>query len=210
MSKKILICDDHPAMRSGMKMILSNEYSDVEFGEASSAAEGLKQLSQKNWDLLILDMDMPGRNGLDVLNQMKSDGCKTPVIIFSMHPEEIIALRCLKAGAYGYISKSSADTELLVAVRQVFIGKKYITPSLADLLVSQFENPENKPPHELLSDREYQVFILIAKGKTVSEIASELSLAAPTISTFRARILEKMNLRNNAELVNYAVKNGLV
>lgn len=208
--KRILICDDHPAMRHGVKMILSAEFSDVEFGEAFSAAETLKKLHEKKWDILILDMDMPGRNGLEVLNEMKRDEMKTPVIIFSMHPEEQMALRCLKSGASGYVSKSAADTELVTAVNHALTGKKYITPSIADLLVSQFENPDNKAPHELLSDREYQTFILIAKGKTISQVAEELSLAVPTVSTFRARILEKMNLKNNAGMVKYAMDNKLV
>lgn len=208
--KRILICDDHPAMRNGVKMILSAEFSEVEFGEASSAVEVLKKLAGKKWDILILDMDMPGRNGLEVLNEMKRDELKTPVIIFSMHPEEQVALRCLKSGASGYVSKSAADTELVTAVNHALSGKRYITPSLADLLVSQFQNPDNKPPHELLSDREYQTFILIAKGKTISQVAEELSLAVPTVSTFRARILEKMNLRNNSELIKYAMDSKLV
>ena len=127
-----------------------------------------------------------------------------------MHPEEQIAVRCLKAGAMGYVSKNTAGDELLTAVTHVLAGKKYITPSLADLILNQFQNPENKAPHELLSDREFQTFILIAKGKSIAQVAEELSLAVPTISTFRARILEKMSLKNNAEIANYAIRNNLV
>jgi DNA-binding NarL/FixJ family response regulator len=208
--KKILVCDDHPAMRNGVKMILSREFGEIEFGEASSAAEVMKKLHEKKWDILICDMGMPGRSGLDVLKQMQDENIKMPVLIFSMHPEEQIAVRCLKAGASGYVSKNAADAELVTAVTFALSGKKYITPSLADLIVSQFQNPDNKAPHELLSDREYQTFILIAKGKSISEVAEQLSLAVPTISTFRARILEKMNLKNNAEIANYAIRNNLV
>lgn len=208
--KRILICDDHPTMRNGVRMILSNEYSEVEFGEAASASEVLKKLNEKKWDILILDMDMPGRNGLEVLNEMKRDSIKTPVLVFSMHPEEQIAIRVLKSGASGYLSKDSADTELANAVRQILSGKKYITPSLAEQLVTYVENPYNAPPHELLSDREYQTLLLIANGKTISEVAQELSLAVPTVSTFRARILEKMGMKTSAELTSYAIKNNLV
>lgn len=197
-------------MRNGVKMILSREFGEIEFGEASSAAEVMKKLHEKKWDILICDMGMPGRSGLDVLKQMQDENIKMPVLIFSMHPEEQIAVRCLKAGASGYVSKNAADAELVTAVTFALSGKKYITPSLADLIVSQFQNPDNKAPHELLSDREYQTFILIAKGKSISEVAEQLSLAVPTISTFRARILEKMNLKNNAEIANYAIRNNLV
>ena len=208
--KKILICDDHPSIRNGVKLILTHEYSEVEFGEASSASEVLKKIHEKKWDILILDMDMPGRNGLEVLKQLKAESVKTPVLIFSMHPEEQVAIRAIKGGASGYLAKDAADAELAKAIQQILSGRKYITSSLAEQLAAQLENPLNKAPHELLSDREYQTLLLIAKGKTVSKIAKELSLSLPTISTFRARILEKMNLKNSAELANYAIRNNLV
>lgn len=208
--KKILVADDHPAIRNGVKLILKSELSDVEFGEASNAIEVFKLLREDKWDILILDIDMPGRNGLDVLKQLKDENNKTPVLIFSMHPEEQIAVRSIKSGAQGYLSKDSASEELGKAVQHILSGRKYITTSLAEQLAEQLENPSDKAPHELLSDREYQTLLLIASGKTVSQIAEELSLSVPTISTYRARILEKMNLKNNAELTRYAISNHLV
>lgn len=208
--KKILICDDHPAIRKGVRLILEAELTGYEFGEAASANEALKKINDQKWDLLILDVDMPGRNGFEVLKQLKDDNIKLPVLVFSMHPEEQIALRAIKLGAYGYLSKDAADEELLKAIHHIMNGKKYITASLAEQMVAQLENPENKAPHELLSDREYQTLLLIAKGKSVSQIADELSLGVPTISTYRSRILEKTGMKTNAEIVTYAIRNNLV
>lgn len=208
--KRILVADDHPAMRKGVKLILQNEFTEVEFGEAANGNEVFKKLKEKKWDILILDMDMPGRNGLDVLKQIKDEEIKIPVLMFSLHPEEQIAVRALKLGAAGYLAKDAADAELVKAVNLIFTGRKYITPSLAEQLAAQLENPSGKAPHELLSDREYETLLLIAKGKTITEIADELSLAVPTISTYRARILDKMNLKNSAELTSYAIRNKLV
>ena len=207
---KILICDDHSAIRSGLKLILQQEFEGARFGEASNALEVLKRLSEDHWDLLILDVDMPGRNGLEVLKQIKDEKINVRVLIFSMHPEEQIAVRALKLGAYGYLAKASADTELIKAVEQILSGKKYITNSLAEQLAAQLENPSNKAPHEMLSEREYQTLLLIASGKTISEIAEELSLSVPTVSTYRARILEKTGMKTSAELTSYAVRNKLV
>src|ERR1051326_6555318 len=186
--KQILIADDHPAIRSGVKQILSDEYSDIEFGEASNGVEPLKKIKEKKWDLLILDIDMPGRNGLEVMDQLKEESSKVPVIIFSMHPEEQMAVRAFKTGAAGYLSKNTLDSELVKAVQQVFNGRKYITPTAADLLVAQMENPHDKPLHENLSNREYETFLLLAKGEKISDIAQALSLSAASISTFRSRI----------------------
>ena len=208
--KKILVADDHPAIRNGVKLILKNEFSEVEFGEASNAVEIFKALKENNWDILILDMDMPGRNGLEVLKQLKSENNKIPVLVFSMHPAEQIAVRAIKSGAQGYLSKDSASEELGKAVHHVLGGKKYITPALAEQLANLVGNPSDKAPHELLSDREYQTLLLIASGKTISQIAEELSLSVPTVSTYRARILEKMNFKNSAELTHYAISNGLL
>ncbi|MBA3971154.1 MAG: response regulator transcription factor [Bacteroidetes bacterium] len=208
--KNILVADDHPAIRNGVKIILKSEFDEVEFGEASSAAEVFKKLRDKNWDILILDMDMPGRNGLDVIKQLKDEKVKIPVLVFSMHPEEQIAVRSMKAGAAGYLSKDSASEELAKAVHLILSGRKYISPSLAEQLASLLEHPAGKDPHELLSDREYQTMLLIASGKTISQIADELSLSVPTISTYRTRVLEKMNMKNSAELTYYAIKNHLV
>lgn len=209
--KKILIADDHQVVRRGLKMILSDEFNEVEFEEAENSAEVFQKILKKKWDLLILDINMPGRNGLDVMKQIKTEKIKVPVLMLSMHPEEQIAVRALRAGAMGYLSKDTADTELLNAVRQILSGKKYITPAVAEQLAEQLSvNPEGKEPHELLSDREYETLLLIATGKSVSEIAEKLSLSPPTISTFRSRILEKTGMKTNAELVSYALRNHLV
>lgn len=208
--KKILIADDHPAIRNGVKLLLKNEFDEVEFGEASNAIEVIKNVRENKWDILILDMDMPGRNGLEVLKQLKEENNKMPVLVFSMHAEELIAIRAIKSGASGYLSKAAASEDLVKAVQHVLSGKKYITATLAEQLAMMLENPTDKAPHELLSDREYQTLLLIASGKTVSQIAEELSLSVPTVSTYRARILEKMNLKNNAELTHYAVTNRLI
>jgi DNA-binding NarL/FixJ family response regulator len=208
--KSFLIADDHAAIRKGVKLILSNEFSEIEVGEAVNGSEALRIIREKKWDMLILDMDMPGRNGLDVLKQLREDGNKIPVLMFSMHPEDQIAVRALKSGASGYISKDSADTELIKAIHKILSGGKYISGEVAEQLVSQMEKPADKSPHELLSDREYQTLLLIASGKTVSIIAKELSLSTPSISTYRSRILEKMNMKTNAELTTYAIRNNLV
>ena len=208
--KKILIADNHPAMRRGVKLILSNEFSEVEFGEASTSEEVFVKVKEKNWDIIILDMEMPGRCGLEVCRQLKEEQTKIPVLLFSEQPESQTGIRAFRAGACGYLSKEAADVELQKAVQHILSGRKYITSSLAELLAEHLENPQSKLPHELLSDREYQTFILIAKGKTISQIAQELSLSVPTISTFRQRILGKMAMKTNAALTHYAVKNNLV
>lgn len=209
-NKHILIADDHPAIRNGVKLILKNEFSQVEFGEASCGIEVFKILKEKKWDILILDMDMPGRNGLDVLKQLKDEKSPVPVLMFSMHPEEQVAVRALRSGASGYLSKDAASDELAKAISLILSGRKYITASLAQQLAMQLENPSDKAPHELLSDREYQTLLFLAKGRTISEIADEFSLSAPTISSFRARILEKMGMKTTAEAVSYAIRNNLV
>ena len=208
--KRILLADDHPTVRKGTKTILAGEFGEVEFDEACNAVEVLKKLKQKHWDILILDMDMPGgRNGLEVLKQLKDEKSPVPVLMFSMQPEAQIALRALKAGASGYLTKDAPGIELVNAVRRILSGRKYITSSLAEQMVTQLENPLGKAPHELLSDREYHTLLLFAEGKTVSKIALELSLSIHTISTYRARILKKMGMKTNAELVNYVVRNNL-
>ncbi len=210
MMTKILIADDHEAIRKGVRLMLQAEFPGAEFGEAANAAEVFKLVREQKWDVLIMDMDMPGRNGLDALKQLKDDNLAVRTLIFSMHPEGQVAVRALKAGAYGYLAKDAADGELCKAIHTILAGKKYITPSVAELMAAQLENPTNKAPHELLSDREYQTLLLFASGKTVSQIAGELALSVPTISTYRARILEKMGMRNNAELTAYALRNNLV
>ncbi len=170
----------------------------------------LNKLSENNYDVVLLDISMPGRNGLDILRQLKSERPKLPVLMLSVYPEKQYAKRALKAGASGYLTKESAPDELIAAIRKVIQGRKYVTSTLAEMLALELENGVEKPSHEILSDREYQVMCMIASGKTIKEIANELSLAIPTITTYRNRILEKMRLKNNAEIIYYAVKQGLV
>jgi DNA-binding NarL/FixJ family response regulator len=210
MAKKILIADDHSAIRIGVKQICSAELPFVQFGEATNYAEVFQKLNEDKWDMLILDIDLPGRNGLDILRQIKAEKLKTPVLMFSFHNEEQIALRALKTGAAGYLSKDAADTELIKAINHILNGRKYVSQSLSEKLLYMLDEDSGKEPHELLSEREYETFILIASGKTVTEIADKLYLSKPTISTYRARILEKMKLKNNAEIITYAVGQKLV
>lgn len=210
MHKRILIADDHSAIRNGIKHILTGSYPALEFGEATTASETLQQLKESRWDLLILDIEVPGRNGFEVLQQLRSERVKTPVLVFSFHREEQIAVRALKAGAAGYLSKDAADTELVSAVVQILSGNKYISTAVAQQLIARLDNPQGKEPHELLSDREFQTLLLIASGKTVSQISEELSLSISTISTYRSRILEKMAMKTNAELTNYAIRRNLL
>ena len=207
---KILIADDHAVVRRGLKQILAEEPNMAVFGEACNAQEVLKNVREQNWDIVILDITMPDRSGLEVLKELKNIRPKLPVLILSIHPEEQYAVRVLKAGAAGYMTKESAPEELVKAVRKVIKGSKYIRPSLAEKLAFDLETDSEKPLHEALSNREYQVMCMIASGKTVKEIAKKLYLSVKTISTHRARILEKMKMKTNAELTHYAIKNRLV
>jgi two-component system, NarL family, invasion response regulator UvrY len=210
MPRKILIADDHSAIRIGVKQICLGEFPSVQFGEAINYSEVFQKLKKADWDILILDIDLPGRNGLDILKQIKAEKYKVPVLMFSFHGEEQIALRALKMGAAGYLSKDVADLELIKAINKIMDGKKYVSLSLSEKLLNMLDESSAKEPHELLSDREYQTMLLIASGKTVSEIAGILYLSIPTISTYRARILKKMRLKNNAELTTYAIGQKLV
>ncbi len=210
MATKILIADDHSAIRIGVKQICTGEFPFVQFGEATNYAEVLQKLKEHEWDILILDIDLPGRNGLDILKQIKAEKYKLPVLMFSFHSDELFALRALKMGAAGYLSKDVADMELVKAINKVINGKKYVSQSLSEKLLDMIDDNSSKEPHELLSDREYQTMLLIASGKTVSQIAELLCLSKPTISTYRARILQKMKLKNNAELTTYAISQKLV
>ncbi|HYA11401.1 MAG TPA: response regulator transcription factor [Thermodesulfovibrionales bacterium] len=207
---KILIADDHAIVREGLKQILSESPDLVVVAEASTGQEVIDKVGKNDLDLVVLDISMPGRGGMDILKEVKSLKPKLPVLILSMYPEEQYAVRVLKSGASGYLTKESAPVELVKAIRQISQGKKYISPSLAEKLAVDLEVSSDKLPHETLSDREYQVMCMIASGKTLKEIADELSLSIKTISTYRSRILEKMNMRTNAELTHYAVKNRLV
>ena len=206
---RVLIADDHAVVRRGLKQILLDEYGALEVGEAGDAHETLRLAREEPWDIVVLDISMPDRSGLEVLKELKQTRPRLPVLILTTHPEEQYAVRVLKAGAAGYMTKESAPEHLVEAVRKVTAGGRYITPTLADLLVTQITGAE-KPPHESLSDREFQVLRLIASGKTVGQIAEELSLSSNTVSTYRARVLEKMGMKTNAELTHYAISNGLV
>jgi len=207
---KILIADDHPIVRQGLKQILSEESDMGVFGEAQNSQEVLELVQKQDWDIVILDITMPGRGGIDVLKELKHERPKLPVFMLSVHPEDQYAVRALKAHASGYMTKDSAPEELVKAIRKILRGGKYISSTLAEKLAFDLETETEKLLHETLSDREYQVMLMIGSGKTVSEIAEELSLSVKTIDTYRARILEKMKMRTNAELTHYAIKNKLV
>jgi two-component system invasion response regulator UvrY len=207
---KILVVDDHTIVREGLKKILVDTPDMVVADEASNGQEVIKKVGNNDYDLILLDISLPGRSGLDVLKQLKCTKPKVPILILSMHPEEQYAVRSLKAGASGYLTKQSVSDELIDAIRKVAQGRKYITPSLAEKLVFELEVDVRKLPHETLSDREYQVMCMIGSGKTVKEIAETLSLSVRTISTHRAHILKKMKMENNAQLTHYAIKNALV
>lgn len=207
---KILIADDHAIVREGLKQIVAETTDIVVADEATSGHEVLKKVWDTEYDVVILDISMPGRGGVDILKQLKGQKPNLPILILSMHPEEQYAVRVLKAGAAGYLTKASAPDELITAIRRVSTGRKYVSSSLAEKLAFDLERDTEKPCHEILSDREYLVMCMIASGKRVQEIAEELCLSVKTISTYRSRVLEKMKMKNNAELMHYAMKQGLV
>ena len=207
---KILLADDHAVVRHGVKQILADAFAQATFGEAKNAHELLDLIGNEHWDILVLDLSMPGGNGLEALKQIKNDHPQLPVMVLSMFPEDQYAVRTIRAGAAGYLNKESAPEELVQAIRKILHGGQYISASVADELVMYARNDDDQPLHKCLSDREYQVLCLIASGKEVKEISSELGLSAKTISTYRARVLQKMNMNTNAELTHYAIRNGLV
>jgi two-component system invasion response regulator UvrY len=207
----VLIADDHAIVREGLKQILADTADIVVAGDAQNGQEAVQLVRKKTEaHVLLLDISMPDRSGLEVLKQVKKEKPGIAVLMLSMHREDQYALRSLKAGASGYLNKQSAPAELVIAIRMVAAGKKYITPELAQTLANQLDEDQEIPPHETLSDREYQTLTLIASGKTVSDIAAELILSVKTISMYRSRLLQKMKLKNNAELTHYAIKNQLV
>jgi two-component system, NarL family, invasion response regulator UvrY len=206
---KVLIADDHAIVRRGLKQILADEYETLAVGEAQNGEEVLNLAGEQDWDIVVLDLSMPGKNGLEVLKELKQTRPQIPVLILTGHAESLYAVRGFKAGAAGYMTKESAPEHLIEAVQKVLSGGKYITPALAEALADSLGVDPEKLPHEDLSDREYQVLLMIASGKAVGQIAGELSLSVTTVSTYRARILEKMRLRNNAELTHYAISNKL-
>lgn len=205
-----LIADDHSIVRRGLKEIIFEEFPEANFYEVSDGQELIKKVRQEKIDVIISDVSMPGKNGLEALKVIKAEFPAIPVLVLSIHPEELYAIRVLKAGASGYLTKESAPEELVKAIRMILSGRKYITPSLAEKMASNLDTNFDKLPHELLSDRELDVLKSIASGKTVSEIAVQLSLSVNTISTYRARILEKMKLKSNSELTFYVISNNLI
>ena len=207
---KIILADDHALVRQGIKEILGKEFPSAAFGEASNAHDLLALVHQERWDIVVLDLTMPGSNGLDVLKQIKHDYPQLPVLILSMYPEDQFAVRAVRAGAAGYLNKEGAPEELVQALRKILAGGNYISAAVADELVLHTRQDSDRPAHEQLSDREYQVLCLIGSGKTVKEIGAELSLSPSTVSTYRARILQKMNMTTNAQLMQYAIQKGLV
>ncbi|MBI1804507.1 MAG: response regulator transcription factor [Ignavibacteriae bacterium] len=207
---RILIADDHPLIREGFKRILK-EHSDLSVvKEAQTGQEALEYVVKEKLDIVLLDIGLPDRNGIDVLKEMKKRRPKLPVLVLSMYPENRFAVRAIRAGAAGYITKESAAEELVKAIRKIVGGGRYISSTLADKLAGDLQTESTRAPHEILSDREYEILCLIASGKTVSEIGEKLHLSVKTVSTYRSRILEKMKMKTNAELTHYTITNRLV
>jgi DNA-binding NarL/FixJ family response regulator len=207
---KILIADDHAVVRKGLRQILLEEYPSAQIGEVADAESLLSEIMKDDWNIVITDMNMPGRSGLDALTQIKQMAPQLPVLIMSMYPEDQYALRVLKAGASGYLGKDNIHDDIIEAIQSVQLGKKFITPAVAEKLANALGEDNRLQPHETLSDREFEVLKLLASGKAVSDIASQLSLSATTVSTYRSRIMEKMNMRTNAELTRYALEKKLI
>jgi DNA-binding NarL/FixJ family response regulator len=207
---RVLIADDHAVVRQGLKQIFGDTPEIVVAGEATNGQEVLDKVRAETWDVVVLDMSMPDRSGLDILKQLRSERPKLPVLVLSMYSEDQYAMRVLKAGASGYLTKDSAPDELVKAIRKVVSGGRYVSAFLAEKLAFEIGTDSSKLPHEALSDREFQVLRLIAAGESVTEIAAELSLSVKTVSTYRTRLLQKMNLTTNAELIHYAIQNRLI
>jgi DNA-binding NarL/FixJ family response regulator len=207
---RVVIADDHAVVRQGLKQILASEEDFVVVGEARNIAETLACTREVEWDVLVLDYSMPGGNGLLALKSIKQAHPRRPVLILSMHPEDTIAVSALRAGAAGYMNKDCASDELTLALRKAAAGKKYVSSSLAERLAVEIEEGAEGLPHEMLSGREYRVMWMLAAGKSITQIAEELNLSPNTVSTYRVRILKKLKLHNNADIVRYAVKHGLL
>jgi two-component system invasion response regulator UvrY len=207
---RVLIADDHAVVRRGLKDILADEFPKIQFEEARTAQETLVHFQKQDWEIAILDISMPGKSGLDILKELKQIRPRVPVLLLSMHPEEQFARRALKSGAAGYLSKDSVPEELVKAVRKVLAGGRYISTELAEKLAVDLGRGGDMPLHELLSSREFQVLRMLSSGKGVQDVADELALSVKTVSTYRARILEKTGMKNNAELIRYAIENHLV
>lgn len=207
---RILVADDHEVVRKGLMKVLAETLQPIKIDEAINGQEAVSKVWKSEYDLVVLDIKMPGKSGLDVLKEIKQHRPKLPVIILSMHPEEQFAVRAMRAGASGYLTKESAGDELVLAIRKALNSEKYISGSLAQILAGELDRDPEKPPHENLSDREYQVMVLIASGKPVGAIAKELNLSVKTISSYRTNILLKTRMKNNAEITHYAIQNRLV
>jgi DNA-binding NarL/FixJ family response regulator len=207
---RVMIADDHPIVRKGLAQILADTDDIRVVGEAANAVELVGLMHREPCDVILLDVSMPGKNGIDALKAIREEFPQVKALVLSSFPEDQFGVRALKAGAAGYLTKHTAPERLIEAVHRIAAGKRYITPEIADLLASNVDTATEVPPHQLLSDREFQVLRLIATGKQLSEIADQLALSPKTVSVYRARLLEKMKLANNAELTRYAIKNGLV
>lgn len=208
---RVLIADDHAIVRQGLRQILADTPDMEVGGEAANGFEALQKIREEGpWDVLLLDVSMPGKNGIDTLKQVKDELPRLPVLVLSMYPEDQYGVRLLKAGAAGYLTKESAPEALVTAIRTVSAGRKYISPGVAELLAHELGRDTDQPPHALLSDREFEIMRLLATGMTPTAIAEQLNLSVKTVSTYRTRVLAKMQLKNNAELTYYAIKNGLV
>ena len=207
---RILIADDHAIVRKGLKQLLLEHYPSATIGEVADAETLINEVVTAKWDVVICDISMPGRSGLDALHQIKQSAPKLPVLIMSMYPEDQYALRVLKAGASGYLSKETIHDDILKAIETVLQGRKFITPAIAEKLADAFDSGAAIKTHENLSDREFDVLKLLASGKSVTEISEQLSLGATTVSTYRSRIMDKMSMRSNADLTRYALENGLI
>jgi len=207
---RVLIADDHEIVRKGLGKVLSETLQPIKIDEATNGQEAMSKILKSEYDLVVLDLKMPGKSGLDVLKEIKQHRPKLPVLILSMHPEEQFAIRAIRAGASGYLTKECAGDELVLATRKALKGERYISGSLAQILAGELDSDSEKPLHEILSDREYQVMLMVASGKTVGAIAEELCLSVKTISSYRTNILLKTRMKNNAEITHYAIKNKLV
>lgn len=207
---RILIVDDHAIVRVGLKQLLKDERDDFVFGEAGSSQEAMKMLDDATWDLVLLDINLPDKNGIETLKQIRQYNKKIPVLILSMYPEDQYAVRALKAGASGYMTKEMTPEYLMDAIKKVSRGRRFISPELAEQLALEIQDGAGDMPHSILSDREFEIFKLIGSGKTPTEIAAELSISVKTVSTYRTRILSKMHMKHNAEITHYAVTHNLV
>ena len=207
---RILLVDDHPVVRHGIKQVLAGAFHPAQVGEASNAAEGMTEIKNTDWDVMVLDLSLPGTSGLDLLKDLRRERPTLPVLVLSMHSPDQFARRAMNAGASGYLTKDSNPNELVRAVGEVMAGRRYLNPGVIEELVSNLQPERGQRPHEGLSDREYQVLRMIGSGLTVSQVATRLSLSVKTVSTYRARVLEKMSMKTTAELMHYSIQQGLV